>query len=84
MDRTYKEESENIEGDRPTATTADGRAEEREIQGKAFSAAKLQSQLCQLQDCTRLRIFEATLKEQCHWDQLEILRDCRHAQTSHF
>ena len=51
--------------------------------GKTLSAAKLQSQLTVLFDCTRLRKLEATLKEQCNWDQFEVLRDCRHDQTSH-
>ena len=48
-----------------------------------MSAAKLQSQLGILLDSTKLRILEAFLKRQCNWDQLEIRRDCRHAQTSH-
>ena len=50
---------------------------------KALSAAKFKTQLSVLFDCTKLRTLEAKLKKQCNWDQLEILRDCRHAQTSH-
>ena len=60
-DTTYREEGENNAGEHSTAATTKGGAEDGEILGKALSAANLQSQQSQLQDCTRLRILEATL-----------------------
>ena len=32
-------------------------------------------------DCTKIRTLETTFRKQCNWDKLEMLRNCRHAQT---
>ena len=42
----------------------------------------LQRELTKLHDRTRLRAWEATLRQQCDWGQLETLKDLRHEHVS--
>ena len=51
--------------------------------GAGFCPQHRQRQLSRLQDCTRLRRLEQTLRTQCNWDQLERLRELRHPEVSH-
>ena len=51
--------------------------------GSGFSPQHLQRELCKLQDCTRLRHLEETLRKQGNWAQLERLRELRHPEVSH-
>ena len=83
VDTTYQGEDESDEGVPTQLGQAEDCPDDGEPPGKALSAANLQSQLRVLLDCTKLRTLETTLRKQCNWDQLEILRNCRHAQASH-
>ena len=51
-------------------------------EGRVVTAPQLQKELTRLQDCTRLRHLEATLKQQANWEQLERLKDLRHQGVS--
>lgn len=62
MDTTYRGDCENDAEEFPNVTSGEGGAEGGELPRKALSAAKLQSQLSQLQDCTRLRMLEANYR----------------------
>ena len=52
-------------------------------EGRRLSVPHVQSELTKLQDYTRLRALEATLRRQSNWPQLEALRDLRHPEVSH-
>ena len=58
----------------------DGDAEGR---GRGITGPHLQKELSKLQDCTRLRALEATLREQSNWGQLQRMKELRHREVSH-
>ena len=68
-----------------TAEEAEAELEEaaQEHRGGRFTAAHVQKELTKLVDCTQLRSFEATLRRQGNWDQLERLQELRHPGVSH-
>ena len=43
----------------------------------------LQRELSRLKDCTKLRMLEAVLRQQCNWAQLDRLKELRHPEVSH-
>ena len=61
----------------------DGGSSDAEGRGRRLSPAHLQKELGKLVDCTKLRALEARLRSQCHWSQLDRLRELRHHEVSH-
>jgi hypothetical protein len=61
----------------------DGGDAELDGRGPNISGPHVQKELAKLQDCTRLRRLEATLRQQSNWVQLDRLRELRHPEVSH-
>jgi hypothetical protein len=80
-DVTYTSEHEH------SATTIgdaqDGGSGDTEVMGRRLTAPHIQKELARLQDCTRLRALEATLRSQGIWSQVERLKELRHPEVSH-
>ena len=63
--------------------TADGGDAHPESAGRSVVISHVQGQLARLQDCTKLRKLEETLRSQCKWSQLNRLKEMRHKETCH-
>jgi hypothetical protein len=62
--------------------THDGASSDVEGRGRRTTVAHLQRECAKLQDCTRLRSLEATLRQQGNWAQLGRLKELRHPEVS--
>ena len=62
---------------------ADDEEEDSHSRSRRLTPQHLQRELSKLVDRTRLRGLEGTLRRQCNWDQLDALKDMRHAEISH-
>ena len=62
---------------------AGGGSADPESASRRLTAPRLQNELSEFRDCTRLRALEGKLRSQCNWPQLDRLRELRHKETSH-
>ncbi len=65
------------------ADETDGGQTDPENASRRLASPHLQKELSRLLDCTRLRALESKLRAQCHWEQLDRLKELRHKETSH-
>ena len=77
----YTSDSQEPPTERADAAPPDSSA--AESGRRPLNGLHLQKELARLQDCTRLRALEDSLRTQCNWPQLEELRDLRHKAVSH-